>query len=305
MAHLIESLDLPRIAGRIRLPTPRMKRRNQIECSGVGCQRRLWPPERPVWSNKKLYKNEIGFYEVLYEVQSLMVSQKKSTMPVNCHSCEGRNPVVSSHYGFLPSQEWLDFWLLTVPSSFEFHTRCQKMSNHGCPKYSQISIPRVNRPPRKPVAELTSATWWYQSQSLNSEISNRWSVWHPADSSYETPQVDVSISIKSAASMTGPGLNSEPQNRRTTNRSLRRDQPSRISKNGIPPLCPLDQEKLIELLPSTFRIRYSLHPGWWVSPLPAVWFKLPSLVGWVERFFIRWVSLLLWALNSLGDIKKW
>jgi len=30
--------------------------------------------------------------------------------------------------------------------------------------------------------------------------------------SYETPQVDVSIWIKSAASMARPGLNSEPQN---------------------------------------------------------------------------------------------
>jgi len=42
-----------------------------------------------------------------------------------------------------------------------------------------------------------------------------------------------STSIKLAASMAGPGLNSEPQNRRITNR--------RISKDGIAALCLLNQ----------------------------------------------------------------
>ena len=37
----------------------------------------------------------------------------------------------------------------------------RKISNHGGPKYSQISIPRVNRTLRKPVAELKSTTWWH------------------------------------------------------------------------------------------------------------------------------------------------
>jgi hypothetical protein len=35
----------------------------------------------------------------------LVVLYKKSTMPLNCHYCESRNPIISSHYGFpLPDQ---------------------------------------------------------------------------------------------------------------------------------------------------------------------------------------------------------
>jgi hypothetical protein len=52
---------------------------------------------------------------------------------------------------------------LCLRSTLFFGFRCRvsgvrKMSNHGCPKYSRMSIPRVNRPLRKPVAELKSAT---------------------------------------------------------------------------------------------------------------------------------------------------
>jgi len=70
------------------------------------------------------------------------------------------------------------------------------------------------------------------------------------EASDETPQVDVSISIKSVASMAGPGLNSEPQNSRIMNR--------RISKDRIAALCPFNQYKSIEFLPSTFDLRYSV-----------------------------------------------
>jgi hypothetical protein len=54
----------------------------------------------------------------------------------------------------------------------------------------------------------------------------------PPELSDETPQVDASILTKSAASIVGPGLNSEPQNRRISNR--------RISKYGIAALCLLN-----------------------------------------------------------------
>jgi len=33
-------------------------------------------------------------------------------------------------------------------------------------------------------------------------------------------------------------------------------------------------------------------------------FKYPSFVGWVERLFVRWVSLAFWALNCPGGMKK-
>ena len=56
--------------------------------------------------------------------------RKKSTMPFKCHSYESRNPVVSSLYGFLLSQEWLTFWLSAITSNVKPRLNLTE-SNHS------------------------------------------------------------------------------------------------------------------------------------------------------------------------------
>ena len=86
---------------------------------------------------------------------------------------------------------------------------------------------------------------------------------HFSDTSYETPQVDVSISIKSAASMTKPGLNSEPQPATSSAESNFEEwNPSALSFRSI----KIDRIPPFDIQNSLFDIRFTRVDGF--RPFP-------------------------------------
>ena len=64
--------------------------------------------------------------------------RKKYIRSFKSHSCEGRNPVFSSYYGFLPSQEWHLFDFLRFRQYFSlqkagYNTECRLCWCSGVP----------------------------------------------------------------------------------------------------------------------------------------------------------------------------
>jgi HEPN domain-containing protein len=57
--------------------------------------------------------------KILNSLLQLWWSRKKSNFSLHCHSCESRNPVISTSYGLPLSREWRDFRLFTKPSVIE------------------------------------------------------------------------------------------------------------------------------------------------------------------------------------------